>query len=436
MRRNSYTSGRQHCAWLVITAACCWLAAGKAAADWHTSLQQAEAALASKKYADALRLYEQAVSHNAACVPAYRGLVCCYDALGNARGAVIYMETLYLEKPESAEICYGLGYALYVSKNYADATRYFEKAVALQPELAEAWNNCAAIYHYVKRDYAKARQYYERAITLSSRAGNQRVHNIARENMLHLPDPQELAQAQTQLTLEEFINQCIAQAEARADHALRLLICNHKENTEQAAAWFLAQALQASAHGKSSEEQTALQLAGILEQHYRSCFDSFALRGSLEAYAGLDASSKALLFKGESLLQAGLQQQNNASGAARAHFIAALACFENIKDRTRAGQALLYLGDLERSQKAYAQASEAYCKALTCFIEVRDEPHKADALALLGASSYEQGQIDEALDFLRRASKIYHLVHDHAAAQKVLGHISTIEAGRTKQPLP
>lgn len=437
MRLHGHPSDIKRYAWLIIAVASCLLAGSTAGADWQATLQQAESLLAAKKYADALSLYEKTIAQNPACVPAYRGLVCCYDALGNARGAAIYMETLYLEKPEQAEICYGLGYALYVAKKYADAARYFEKAIARQAELAEAWNNCAAIYHHVNRDYAKARQYYERAIAVSRQTGNQRVLDIARENLTHLPNQQEMALVRAQLTLEEFINQFIAKAEEQADRTLHLLVCSQKENGEQAMEWFLAEALQASAHGRNSEEQTAVQLATILEQHYRSCFDSFALRGGLEAYTGLDASSKTKLFKGESLLKAGVQQeQQGAYAAARACYGEALGYFESLKDLKRAGRVLLYMGDLDRSQKSYAQAREAYSKALTCFIEMRDDEQKAGALALLGASCYQLGQADDALDSLKRAAKIYRVLHDEGAEQKVLDHIKTIEASRAGRTGP
>jgi tetratricopeptide (TPR) repeat protein len=431
MRRHGHPSDIRRYAWLIIAVASCLLTGVTAGAEWQATLQQAESLLAAKKYAEALSLYEKAIAQNSACVPAYRGLVCCYDALGNAHGSVIYMETLYLEKPEQAEICYGLGYALYVAKKYADAARYFEKAIALQAELAEAWNNCAAIYHYVNRDYAKARQYYEKAIAFSSQTGNQRVLEIARENLAHLPDQQELAIVRAQLTLEEFINQFIAKAEEQSGRALHLLVCAQKENGEQAMEWFLAEALQASAHGRNSEEQTAVQLAMILEQHYRSCFDSFALRGCLEAYTGLDAASKTKLFKGESLLKAGVQQeQQGAPAAARTCYVEALGYFEGLKDLKRIGRVLLCIGDLDRSQKSYAQARDAYSKALTCFIEMRDEEQKAGALTALGASCYQLGQTDDALDFLKRAAKIYRVLHDKDTEQKVLDHIKTIEASR------
>ena len=72
--------------------------------------QKAEALFKDKKYAEALSLYELFITKAPASTKGYRGIVKCYSALGDPQGAVVFMESLFLEKPERAEVCYGLGY--------------------------------------------------------------------------------------------------------------------------------------------------------------------------------------------------------------------------------------------------------------------------------------------------------------------------------------
>ena len=60
-------------------------------------LQKAAVLFDNKKYPEALALYEQAVERTPSNIEGYRGLVRCYHALGDPQGAVIFMESLYLQ---------------------------------------------------------------------------------------------------------------------------------------------------------------------------------------------------------------------------------------------------------------------------------------------------------------------------------------------------
>ena len=110
--------------------------------------QRAEALLNEKKYSEAASLFEQVIMMDLSFVQSYKRLIECYNKLGDPQGAVVFMESIFLENPETAEVCYGLGYSLYNTKKYETAKNYFEKAIELKPDFASAWNNCAAIYHH------------------------------------------------------------------------------------------------------------------------------------------------------------------------------------------------------------------------------------------------------------------------------------------------
>ncbi len=140
--------------------------------DLNASFLKAESLFNNKKFSEALSLYEDIISKDPSFIRGYRGIIECYVALGDSQGAVVFIESLFLENPESAEVCYSLGYALYYTKKYNDAKIYFDKAIRLNPDLAAAWNNLAAIYHFISHEYENARAYYEKAIEISMRTGN------------------------------------------------------------------------------------------------------------------------------------------------------------------------------------------------------------------------------------------------------------------------
>ena len=184
--------------------------------------------------------------------------------MGNPQGALKYMDSLFLEKPDSAEVHYGMGCALYGLQKYDDAAKYFDKAIKIKPDLAAAWNNRGSIYHFVARDYAQARQYYEKAIEIGTRTGNAAVVKIARENIANLPREEDLKP----LTLEEFLNIFIARADESDAAGVRWLVFGQKANCQPAMDWLLEQALHAASQDAYDEEKTAVALAALLAADY------------------------------------------------------------------------------------------------------------------------------------------------------------------------
>ncbi len=399
-----------------------------------TLLAKAEEQFSQKKYSEALSLYEKAIEGDPSLVPAYRGIVRSYHVLGDKQGAVVFLESLFLEYPDSPEIYYGLGYALYTTEKYERARTYFEKAIELKPDMAEAWNNCAAIYHFITRDYTKAKKYYERAIALSSKSGNERVLNIARKNLANLPRPEEIKPLQQELSLEEFLNLFIARVDEKNERAVGLLVLGQQENSEHAMEWFLGEALKAAATDSIAEEEKAVLLARVLEKHYRKSFSSDALHNRLAEYSGLDAAKKKDLYQGESLLNGGVEMEERGSfDAALQRYEAARQCFERIGDTGRKGLALLYQGDVYRRLKKYHEAGKAYSEALTGFIALRDDPQRALALSSLGITYSLMGEYEDGLDFLKRSLSIYNQLHDDVSAKKVQQNITMLEQRIKKQ---
>ena len=246
--------------------------------------QKAEALLQGKKYTEALVIYEGLLTRDPLFVSAYPGLIKCYAALGDLEGGSAFIESLYLEEPENAGINYGLGYALYQQKDYQTAAVYFERALKLDPDMAEAWNNLAVIYHFVERDYEKARHYYEEAIVLGQRAHNQRVVDIAQKNLAHLPQKEVISPITETLSLEDFINRFIALVEEGDTTKLQGLVLGQKENCIKAMDWLMEQAEKANNQGDNKSEKNAVALAQILANQYAKAYKSDVLLEKLEKH--------------------------------------------------------------------------------------------------------------------------------------------------------
>jgi len=245
---------------------------------------KAEALLQEKKYPGALVLYEEILNRDPSFVSAYPGLIKSYAGLGDLEGGAAFIESLYLEDPDNAGINYGLGYALYQQKDYQTATGYFDRAIKLDPGLAEAWNNRAVIYHFVERDYEEARRYYEKAVILAEKAGNQKVKDIAQKNLAHLPKKKKITPVTEALSLEEFLNRFVSLVEKGDKTKLQGLVLGQKENSIKAMDWLMEQAEKAQDRGDKKSEKTALTLGKILTSQYATCFESDMLSEKLEEY--------------------------------------------------------------------------------------------------------------------------------------------------------
>ncbi|UCD89609.1 MAG: tetratricopeptide repeat protein [Desulfobacterales bacterium] len=400
-----------------------------AAENHHTSYRNAEALFKKKKFSEALSLYENILLKNPSFISAYRSLTKCYKELGDLQGAVIFIESLFFENPESAEVCYGLGYALYSAKKYNDSKIYFEKAIKLNPNLAEAWNNCAAIYHLVLQDDKKARNYYEKAISISRQTGNNRVLEIAKMNLARLPNQEVIQPVKENLTLEEFINRFIFCVDHNNKKRIRQLILGQKENSEQAMDWLLKQAMRAFAESNTEEEKTALLLARLLDQEYRNSFKNNLLKGKLYAYNSLSHEKKKMLIKGEDLINKGLKREHEEIyKEALQSYKDALSAFQDIKNISKTGIAYVYIGDVYRKMKKYDLARKAYHNGLSCFIEIGEQERKAFVLSELGKTYFFLKDYKNALQFLEQSLEAYRLLKDENSEKKVKQNIDLVKA--------
>jgi len=245
---------------------------------------KAEALLQEKKYPEAIILYEEVLTRDPSFVAAYPGLVKSYAGLGDLEGGAAFIESHYLEYPDNAGINYGMGYAMHRQKVYDLAAGYFDRAVKLDPGLAEAWNNRAVIFHFVERDYQKARQYYEKAVALGEKANNQRVVDIAQKNLAHLPEKKKIIPVTKTLGLEEFLSRFVSLVEKGDTAKLQGLILGQKDNGVKAMDWLMEQAEKSQDRGDKKSEKNALTLGKIMASQYATCFESDELSLKLEKY--------------------------------------------------------------------------------------------------------------------------------------------------------
>ncbi|MDY6864285.1 MAG: tetratricopeptide repeat protein [Thermodesulfobacteriota bacterium] len=360
----------------------------------------------------------------------YRGVVKSYTALGDPQGAVIYMESLFLENPERAEVLYGLGYALYNTEKYKEAKIYFEKAVGLNPDLAAAWNNIAVIYHFVFPDYKKAREYYEKAIEISKKTKDDWVLKIAEENLAYIPkEADALKPIKENLTLEEFIDNFISMIEESDEGGIRRLVVRHKKNCEEALDLFLKDAMLACVEGRKEDEKKRLLFLKILEREYRVSFNSPFLKNKLDAYNKLNEDEKKKIVMGEKLLEEGLKKEEKGLYLdARNNYQKAISHFFEIKDKNRTGTAFLYLGDIYRKMKKYSLANEAYSNALRYFIEIMEKEKEALALSSLGITNFFLNEFSTSLEYFKRSLKTYKFLNDEESVKAVERNIKLIKA--------
>ncbi len=385
-----------------------------------STFNRAEKLFSEKKYIPALKLYEKVASNEPCFILAYQGIVKTYQALGDIQGALVYMETLFMENPNSAGVFYGLGYAQYCAKQYSQAKTSFQKAIELDPELPAAHNNVAAIYHFIEQDFDNARFHYEKAIELSRKKGDQRVLQIAQKNLANLPGKEKIEPITEALTLDTFVNMFIGLVEKKDEQTVKALVSGQKDNCEKAFDWFISQALFSYASGNTERENTMVLLASLIEQYYRSVFKSPVLADNLAQYRKLQGEEKASAAEAETLLLDGIQKQQQDMHMDAVDILKkALILFENIGDGQKEGQTLLLIGKSQRSSENYSAARSIYKRALTLFMRMEDEPSQALTLYLLGTTSYRLGSREEAIEFFKRSRAIYKALGDEMALQQL-----------------
>ncbi len=395
------------------------------------AFEQAEKLFSEERYPPALKYYEQAIAQDPGFILAYQGLVKTYQALGDIQGALVYMETLFMENPDSAEVFYGLGYAQFAAKAYHRAKTSFEKAIELNPGLAAAYNNIAAIYHFVDQDFDNARRYYEKAIDISRQQEDRRVLEIAEKNLSNLPRRETIEPVTEVLSLDAFVNRFIALVEENNEQGIKALVAGQKAHCEKAFDWFIRQALVAYHAGNMETESTMTLLAALAEKYYTAAFEDTRLLSRLAHYRSLDGQEKQLTANAEVLVQNALQKQGeNSLPEALGLLKQALHIFEQTGSSRKQAQTYLLVGNIHRQAEDLSSAHGSYQNALTLFIQQGDEPSQARTLYLLGTTCYRLGNSDEAVEFLNRAGRLYSRLGDETTLQQIKRDIETIEKNR------
>jgi len=346
--------------------------------------------------------------------------------LGDSQGALIFIEALFLDYPEHAEVNYGLGYALFNTQKYKEAANYFDRAIDLNPRLAEAWNNRAAIYQFIEKDAAKARQFYEKAIDLAGQTGNRRVLEIAKENLSHIPKEEVLTPVRIPLTLEQFLDRFVTAVEKQDDKAIRELVMGQQRNCKQAMDWLLEKALKASVQGLENEENAAYLLAQLLEKNYGKAFNDLTLKEKKESFDRLGKEERHLLIKSETLLEQGLAyEQESSFNEAVERYKEALAGFKELDSGRKTGIAHAYLGDVYGKLQQYSLAQNAYTDALPYFDPVEDAEDMARIRASLGQACFKAESYNCALANMEESLKIYRQLRDEEAIHSIEKNIAT-----------
>jgi tetratricopeptide (TPR) repeat protein len=400
--------------------------------DLNADYDKANVLLKQKQYGEALGLFEDILTRAPSFIRGYSDLVKCYRAMGDVQGATIFIESIYLENPEDAVVNYAMGYSLYHQKKYDTSAIFFDKAIQLDPNLAEAWNNRAAIYQFIDKNYDNARQYYNKAISLSKQANNHRVLDIARKNISSLPPPKEILVPVTDtLTLETFINRFVATVDSNNEKQMKELVLGQRENSEKTMQWLIEKAMRAHTQKATEEEQAAVLLGKLLAGLYQESYKDDLLKLKLQEYQNLPDENKNLLVNGELLLQEGLNHEKNKQyQMAEDKYQAALACFEKINDDSRSGMAHNYLGDTHYKMKDYTSARLAYQKSLTFLDGNHDLKRKAIVLSSLGIVCAKLKDYTDALEYLNQSLNLYRKIDDDTSAKKIEKNIELINSMR------
>jgi tetratricopeptide (TPR) repeat protein len=399
-----------------------------AATNSDALLKQAEALLHQKKYTQALERYEKLLTQDPALIDAYRGVVACYAGLGDSQGALIFMESLFLDYPDRGEVSYGMGYALFSLQKYTEAARYFDQALRQNPELAEAWNNRAAIYQFIEKDDHNARRFYEKAIALARQTGNRRVLEIAEQNLAHIPREQILSPVSEPLSMEQFINRFVAAVEEQNHKAIRELVLGQKHNSELAMEWLLEEALKTMLQEQEEKQNSALLLARLLEKEYFKAFNDPSLKNKLNVF-DLDEEGRHQLVQAEKHFQEGLTcEEQHIYDEASKHYEKALAGFKALKVGRKTGIACVYLGDVNDKLQRYAAAQKAYADALPYFDKPADAAYKARILASLGQTCFKAEDYKSALEYMEQSLEMYRQLKQDDEVQKLEKNIEIVQS--------
>ncbi len=104
-----------------------------------TLVRQAEQLRTTKRYAEALRLYDQAIALQAGYPEAYWGKCDSLNGLARPAEAIVACDSALAIRPQYAEAIYGKGVAYGQQNLWYEALELYERATRYRPDFAQAW---------------------------------------------------------------------------------------------------------------------------------------------------------------------------------------------------------------------------------------------------------------------------------------------------------
>jgi len=151
-------------------------------------IQQARLLTALSRYADAVRVGEQALSRDSEEPEAYHALGRAHLAAGSLSEAISRLQQAVHLAPEHGHALNNLGFAYLRSNRNAEAAEVLARAAALLPHVAYVHNNLGVAYERLGRT-GEAQAAYSDATRLSPRYVNARINAHRMNNLARLDVP-------------------------------------------------------------------------------------------------------------------------------------------------------------------------------------------------------------------------------------------------------
>jgi tetratricopeptide (TPR) repeat protein len=133
------------------------------------AFSHALAALQSRKFDDAARLFDAVLQAQPKHIAALNLLGITHTQPGRFADAEIYLKRALQEQPKSDATLYNYGLVLKALHRAAEALQRFSEALALNPGAAETWNNRGTAFNNLKR-YSEAIDDFDKSVALQPRS--------------------------------------------------------------------------------------------------------------------------------------------------------------------------------------------------------------------------------------------------------------------------
>ncbi|QWE10987.1 tetratricopeptide repeat protein [Polynucleobacter sp. es-EL-1] len=122
--------------------------------------------LASKKFSDAIEIFERSIAKNGEYFEVLHDLGTCYANQGILIKAIEFYNKALEIKNDVPELFFNLGRMEDELKNYSEAINHYGKAISLKADYAEAWSHKGLAFHELER-YEEALSAFDAALNLT-----------------------------------------------------------------------------------------------------------------------------------------------------------------------------------------------------------------------------------------------------------------------------